>query len=76
MHSDIPRDDVATAKCDRRRFFLRWFEYLITWRRRVVLRAKLETLDDHLLRDIGLTRDQITATAARYAQFPQGPICR
>ena len=40
-----------------------WFSLLVNWQTRWRRRAELRDLDDRILRDVGLTREQIEHTA-------------
>ena len=40
-------------------------ERLMTWQARAEMRSHLSTLEDHLLRDVGLTREEAVAEAAK-----------
>ena len=40
-------------------------ELLLTWQERAQQRHELETLNDHMLRDIGLTRADVMAEATK-----------
>jgi uncharacterized protein YjiS (DUF1127 family) len=76
-HSDFDCDSTTTLGRDAdRHFVLRWFARLVARRRRAATRARLDVLDDHMLRDVGLGRDQITGKVGRHPQFHHGPIFR
>ena len=46
------------------------FDVLLIWQERAAQRSHLKGLDDHLLRDMGLTRDQVDCEA--HKPFWQG----
>lgn len=77
MHSDLKRGSIATIEPDLgHRSILRWFARLMARRRRAATRARLDYLDDHMLRDVGLRRDKFTGKVERHTQFHDGPIFR
>ena len=39
------------------------FDALLIWQERAAQRSRLQGLEDHLLRDVGLTRDQVVREA-------------
>ena len=45
-------------------------------RKRAASRVRLEELNDHLLRDIGFTRDPISSSVRKETQFVYGPFIR
>jgi uncharacterized protein YjiS (DUF1127 family) len=49
---------------------------LMAARKRAAALTRAEDLDDHMLRDIGLTRDAIASAVRRETQFPYGPTIR
>lgn len=74
MHSDFKHDSVARIKNGSgRRSVFRWLSLLMSRRRRTAARARLDLLDDRMLRDVGLRRDQLSGKYERTTQIPHGP---
>jgi uncharacterized protein YjiS (DUF1127 family) len=43
----------------------RYFEVMCAWQRRAEMRSRMARMDDRMLDDIGLNREQVTAEAAK-----------
>ena len=61
--------DLSTGG-DRRRRFARLRDALSTWLGRARARRALAAMDDRALRDLGLTRCEISAEIARWRRRP------
>lgn len=72
-HFALKRGSIATLA---RWLLLYPLRSLMASRKRAAARKRLEDLDDHLLRDIGLTRDSIASAVRRETQFFYGPSIR
>lgn len=49
-----------------------WIALPISWRRRAATKARLDRLDDRMLRDVGLYRDQFSSNVERLPQTLHG----
>ena len=76
MHSEFRNDSFASGERSGCRPLLPCVARLIAWRKRAVIRACVEAFDDHMLRDIGLSRSSLVATVVQHTQIPQGSIFR
>jgi len=74
--TDLTRQDYGQAVPRFRRrmspseIFFTLVQALLKWHQRSADRRRIAELDEHLLRDIGLTRDEVNREAKRY--FWQG----
>lgn len=77
MHADLQHDSCdSVAEIENgsgHRSIFRWLAALISRRRRAATRVRLDVLDDRMLRDVGLRRDQLTGNIERLSQSPHGP---
>jgi uncharacterized protein YjiS (DUF1127 family) len=72
MHSSPRRESVAQIdKSVGHWFVFRWLALLMSRRRHNATRARLDLLDDRMLRDVGLRRDQLFGTVERLPRSPQ-----
>lgn len=71
MHSSSRRESVTQIdKSVGHWFVFRWLALLMSWRRQNAIRAKLDLLDDRMLRDVGLRRDQLSGNVERLPRSP------